>query len=952
MSPRMPSSQHNRSQKLTASLTSIIIPCWNQLQYTRMCLDAVLSHSGSQFELIFVDNGSSDGTAAFLADLRGKAPVPVTVITNEMNRGFPAAINQGLRAARGEYFVLLNNDTVVTEGWLDRLIAVSKEKAAGDRPIGLVGPMSNYVTPPQVVETVTYQSIDGMHHFARDWQRQHRGRWFPAVKLSGFCLLVTRAAYEAVGGLDERFSLGFFDDDDLALRVRKAGFALVVAQDVFIHHFGSRTMLGSGIDAEALLNENQARFLDKWGAEAPTVVREKPRTRPGRRRVVDAFLFHDELDMLDFRLKMLHPHVDQFIVVEADKTFSGRDKPFYYEKHRQRYAWAADKIIHFKQHMDVSRLNLSTAPTEFQPGHDCWQIEYAQRGAIVAACKDFGDDDLLILSDVDEIPSRDALAWAAQNINQLPAVCHLHFFYYDLRHLRQEIWPSTIICTMGTARSLGTQELRNRRNAITQIANAGWHLSYFGGAAAIIKKIESFSHQELNLPQFKEEEHINRCRTLGDDLFNRGMTSTTVSRDFFPSYFIDCAPMHWWGVDDSANEIKALTSKKAAPMSQNSKARRLGGTITNGKNGRSKVAKRAKISLTMIVRNEEKNLPRCLESVRGVFDEIVVVDTGSTDRTKEIAASFGAKIVDFAWIDDFSAARNAALEKATGDYAFWLDADDVIEPPHKDKLVELLKTLRENGRDAYVLRCFCATSEGAVLAVDHPRLFPLLDGIRWERRIHEVINPALERAGVSMTWTDIVVRHTGYVDETEHERKRQRNLVLLQKELAERPEDPFIYYYLGTLAFERKRWQEALGYFILSLAKWGTTQSIACKLFAMIAWTNQILERYDESLRVANEGLTYFPSDGELWFRKGIALRYLRRPAEAETAFTRILGLGQTKTLYNVEPGIYGYMTRGNLAIIAEERGDYPLARTHWQAVLAEYPGYPEALRRLARMPA
>jgi tetratricopeptide (TPR) repeat protein len=246
-----------------------------------------------------------------------------------------------------------------------------------------------------------------------------------------------------------------------------------------------------------------------------------------------------------------------------------------------------------------------------------------------------------------------------------------------------------------------------------------------------------------------------------------------------------------------------------------------------------------------------------------------------------------------------------------------------------------------------VLRCFCETAAGGRIAVDHPRLFPLLPGIRWERRIHEVINLALDRARILTVWTDIAIRHTGYVDEAVHERKRQRNLILLQRELAERPDDPFVYYYLGTLAFERKRWQEALGYFILSQAKWGTTQSIACKLFAMIAWTNQILTRYDESLRVSNEGLTHFPDDGELLFRKAIALRQLRRASEAEACFTRILGLPRPQKFYNIEPGIFWHMTRGNLALIAEERGDYALALAHWRAVLAECPGHPQASQRL-----
>ena len=99
----------------------------------------------------------------------------------------------------------------------------------------------------------------------------------------------------------------------------------------------------------------------------------------------------------------------------------------------------------------------------------------------------------------------------------------------------------------------------------------------------------------------------------------------------------------------------------------------------------------AKVSLTMIVRDEEQTLPLCLESVRGLFDEIIVVDTGSKDRTKEIALGFGARVIDFAWIDDFAAARNVSLANATGDYVLWLDADDVIEPKQKDKLAKSVK---------------------------------------------------------------------------------------------------------------------------------------------------------------------------------------------------------------------------------------------------------------------
>ncbi len=135
--------------------------------------------------------------------------------------------------------------------------------------IGLVGPMSNYAAPPQLVEDVPYRDLGEMEVFARGWRDAQRGKWLRVPKLSGFCLLMTRGVYDAVGGLDTRFGLGFFDDDDLAERARRAGFELAVARDLFVHHFGSRTFVGNGVDANRLLDENAAKFADKWGNSAP-----------------------------------------------------------------------------------------------------------------------------------------------------------------------------------------------------------------------------------------------------------------------------------------------------------------------------------------------------------------------------------------------------------------------------------------------------------------------------------------------------------------------------------------------------------------------------------------------------------------------------------------------------------------------------------------------------------
>jgi len=167
------------------ALASIIIPCWNQLEFTRFCLPALVRHTRLPWELIVVDNGSTDGTGTYLAGVQDVAPVPVTVMHNERNAGFPAAINQGLKAARGDYLVLLNNDAVVTDGWLSQLVALAEmdldvttknakdtkgENGIGDGDgmrIGMVGPMSNYASPPQLVENVPYSNLEEMQAFAR-----------------------------------------------------------------------------------------------------------------------------------------------------------------------------------------------------------------------------------------------------------------------------------------------------------------------------------------------------------------------------------------------------------------------------------------------------------------------------------------------------------------------------------------------------------------------------------------------------------------------------------------------------------------------------------------------------------------------------------------------------------------------------------------------------------------
>lgn len=163
----------------------------------------------------------------------------------------------------------------------------------------------------------------------------------------------------------------------------------------------------------------------------------------------------------------------------------------------------------------------------------------------------------------------------------------------------------------------------------------------------------------------------------------------------------------------------------------------------------------ATISLCMIVKNEEQVLGRCLDSVAGAVDEIVVVDTGSGDATKAVAARYTDRVYDFAWIDDFAAARNFAFSKGTMEYLLWLDADDVLLPGDREGLLELKRTLPAD-TDVVMMKYHTAFDEGGAPTFSYyrERLIRNVGRPLWQGAVHEVIAPFGKVA-----WSDVAVSH-------------------------------------------------------------------------------------------------------------------------------------------------------------------------------------------------
>jgi tetratricopeptide (TPR) repeat protein len=195
-------------------------------------------------------------------------------------------------------------------------------------------------------------------------------------------------------------------------------------------------------------------------------------------------------------------------------------------------------------------------------------------------------------------------------------------------------------------------------------------------------------------------------------------------------------------------------------------------------------------------------------------------------------------------------------------------------------------------------------------------------------------------------WTEITVRHTGYTDPALRERKLQRDYRILEAELAERPDDPFVLFNLGSIAVERRDWPTALAHLQHSLRGSAPSDSIVRKLYALLARCHQMLGDLPSALGACAEGLRIDPDDAEIHFRKAILHRKAGQPAEAEACWRRILTLKRPDQFCRVDQGIYGHLTLRNLAVLAEERGDRVEAQRLWKMVLDECPGDPAALSR------
>jgi tetratricopeptide (TPR) repeat protein len=366
---------------------------------------------------------------------------------------------------------------------------------------------------------------------------------------------------------------------------------------------------------------------------------------------------------------------------------------------------------------------------------------------------------------------------------------------------------------------------------------------------------------------------------------------------------------------------------------------------------RAQLAQGLTLSLCMIVRDEEQMLPRCLAAAAGAVDEIVIVDTGSSDATVEIARSFGARVIEHAWTGSFAEARNVSFQAASGDWLMYLDADELLVCED----VELLRSLTgRTWREAFYLSETHYTGdadEGTALVQNALRVFRNRPEYRFEGRLHEQIVASLPTyLPERIEATSVRIEHHGFLGVVRDAReKSRRNIELLRLQLLESAPSPFLHYNLGSEYSAAGDAPAALGEFERA---WELLQGhpdrdgfqFTPALISRLVKALRACGRPHDALARAGDGLEHFPDFTELVLEQAFAAVALGREDLAIELYERCIEMGDAPRRYTARVGCGTYLPRIHLASLRRAQGDLGQAIDLLELCLREHPSFVAAV--------
>lgn len=319
------------------------------------------------------------------------------------------------------------------------------------------------------------------------------------------------------------------------------------------------------------------------------------------------------------------------------------------------------------------------------------------------------------------------------------------------------------------------------------------------------------------------------------------------------------------------------------------------------------------ISLCMIVKNESDLLGLCLQSVQGAVDELIVVDTGSTDNTKEIAEHFGAKVYDFPWTHDFSAARNFAIEQATCDWILQLDADEHLNESSQEQLRDTVAHAMSYAINVQI-KNYNEEYQNYVLH-QYPRLYRNVPEIRYRNRIHEQL--LYEGQAMDAQDSSIQLIHLGYTEEViKKKKKTERNVRLLQEELRVDPHNGFMHFNLGNELMKTKELKKALKHYQIAHKNSNNHTVRTASALQIIKALTQLKE-HTQALTILHEAKELYPDYTDLWYLEGEIFEELGREEEAKANFKICLQKGEAPKKYLSVSGVGSFYPVNKLATLS-----------------------------------
>lgn len=305
------------------------------------------------------------------------------------------------------------------------------------------------------------------------------------------------------------------------------------------------------------------------------------------------------------------------------------------------------------------------------------------------------------------------------------------------------------------------------------------------------------------------------------------------------------------------------------------------------------------ITLAMIVKNEEKMLNDCLESVKGLVDEIIIVDTGSSDKTREIALKHNAKVYEFSWINDFAAARNEALSHSNGKWILYLDADERLCKIDNFKLKQFLVNLPENiGGLICTIESMHSnlTGESDMHRGGYPRLFKNIGypKVKFQGRVHEQIAPSLRDNGYEFITSDITISHLGYNQSREiMEKKVKRNYQMLLEHVQQEPLNGYAWFQLGQTLGQMNLLKEAEDAIRFAISCGSLSDSVFASAASALSQYSGKKLNFEEALIWADKSLEKAPDQIYSLSLKAFALLKLNRLQESKELFEYIIPKSQ-----------------------------------------------------------